>query len=592
MTRHSAVPLTPALSLQGRGSRTFPPPREREQSIPSPREGEGQGGGPAPADMKGDGKRGHPFIRCQRAAATAIGAAIVTLMSLGGFALTSDHIHLVYQRDTLKAATDAASLAATRHWQQALGHLTNDDDIKRALRPIAERYVLANIPENQREEAGLQVTLTLHHGVGMVDVSATADLGGIIFANWVLDDDAAEASKLMRVETRTERIEADSGTIEVALAIDDTNSMRLTIDRMSPKDGTESRISVVQRAAKDLVDTLTAATDSVAVGVVPWNYRVRVDQDTSTRWKDKGWAVLPRRHYYPNPYEGSYKKIPRDSSDGWFPDPHLVTRAGEWHDLPAMHELDSWRGCVDPRQMSGTSPPGISTALPTLEQPFTMTYFSPISRRPNKEPIFYLCRRIEPLDPTSDNMCYHNPSRLTWQNDRINFKAANQLDCLRTSTIMPLTTDTAAVKKKIDDLDPTGASTYSKLGVVWGHRLLAQTWRTTWNSATHPVNKAEGVQKVLVLLTDGEDNHLDSDTAATHLNDACTAAKNAGIKVFTIAAMHPDEIGTLATPLTNCSSQADDPDGTYVFINNATSNDLRAAFRKIGRQLVRFRRVY
>ena len=36
----------------------------------------------------------------------------MTLMSLGGFALTSDHTHLVYQRDTLKAATDAASLAA------------------------------------------------------------------------------------------------------------------------------------------------------------------------------------------------------------------------------------------------------------------------------------------------------------------------------------------------------------------------------------------------------------------------------------------------------------------------------------------------
>ena len=57
----------------------------------------------------------------------------MTLMSLGGFALTSDHTHLVYQRDTLKAATDAASFATSRHWQQALGHLTDDDDIKAAL---------------------------------------------------------------------------------------------------------------------------------------------------------------------------------------------------------------------------------------------------------------------------------------------------------------------------------------------------------------------------------------------------------------------------------------------------------------------------
>ena len=152
----------------------------------------------------------------------------MTLMSLGGFALTSDHIHLVYQRDTLKAATDAASLAATRHWRQALGHLTDDDDIKDALRPIAMRYIRANIPENRRNTT-LQVTLTLHHGVGMVDVNAAADLGGVIFAKWMLDDDAAGASKLTRVETRTERLEAESSIIEVALAIDSTTSMNNTI---------------------------------------------------------------------------------------------------------------------------------------------------------------------------------------------------------------------------------------------------------------------------------------------------------------------------------------------------------------------------
>ena len=55
------------------------------------------------------------FVRCRRAAATALTAAVFTLMSVAGIALTSDHTHLVYQRDTLKAATDAACLAATRH---------------------------------------------------------------------------------------------------------------------------------------------------------------------------------------------------------------------------------------------------------------------------------------------------------------------------------------------------------------------------------------------------------------------------------------------------------------------------------------------
>ena len=236
------------------------------------------------------------FIRCRRAAATAIGATIVTLMSLGGFALTSDHTHLVYQRDVLKAATDAASLAASRHWQQALGHETDDNEIKRKLRPIAERYVRANIPENRRGDANLQVTLTLHHGVGMVDVSATANLGGIIFTKWMLDDAAAEASKLTRVETRTERLEAGSSIIEVALAIDSTTSMGHTISGSIPSSGEDSRLTIVKRAAVALVDILAAVdSGSVAIGIVPWDYRIRLDANMQTRWEDNGLGALSAR---------------------------------------------------------------------------------------------------------------------------------------------------------------------------------------------------------------------------------------------------------------------------------------------------------
>ena len=108
-----------------------------------------------------------------------------------------------------------------------------------------------------------------------------------------------------------------------------------------------------------------------------------------------------------------------------------------------------------------------------------------------------------------------------------------------------------------------------------------------------------------MLLTDGEDNYPDTagnvgansfsegqKVIADRRNQACTAAKNAGIKVFTIAAMQESRVGELGDALTKCSSQADDPNGNYVFINNTTSEDLEDAFRQIARQLVRFRRVY
>ena len=128
------------------------------------------------------------FVRCRRAAATALTAAVMTLMSVAGIALTSDHTHLVYQRDILKAGTDAATLATTRHlW--TLNQNLSDEDVKAALMPIAERYILANIPESRRERATETLAITLvPDRVTGVDINACADLGGIIFGGWMYGD--------------------------------------------------------------------------------------------------------------------------------------------------------------------------------------------------------------------------------------------------------------------------------------------------------------------------------------------------------------------------------------------------------------------
>ncbi len=505
-------------------------------------------------------------------------------MSLGGFALTSDHTHLVHQRDVLKAATDAASLAATRHWQQALGHLTDDNDIKDALKPIAERYIRANIPENRRDTP-LQVTLTLHHGVGMVDVSATADLGGIIFAKWMLDDDAAGASKLTRVETRTERLEAGSSTIEVALAIDSTKSMNDTISgQTSTASGEDSRLTIVKRAAAALVDILASVGgDSVAVGVVPWDYRIRLDANMQTRWEDNGWAQYPTQRYYERPYKTS--------------------TAGEWQTLPATRP-EAWQGCLDQRAISGDNPPGLSAALPT-QTPFVMAFYTPmidnyhVLSDGKRRPIAYTCHGDAPNNYSQQSVCYSDSAYWSYYPPQFECPTPSAT-ANAVSPILPLTTDTDVVKSKIQGLQAKGNATNSTLGVAWGHRLLAHGWKTVWGDATHPMNPETHPQtlKALVLLTDGADNYPDisrnigRDVVNERRDQACTAAKKAGIKVFTIAAMDKNRVGDLADPLKKCSSQADDPNGNYVFTDNVRSEDLEEVFREIGQQLVRFRRVY
>ena len=222
------------------------------------------------------------FVRCRCAAATALTAAVMTLMSVAGIALTSDHTHLVYQRDILKAGTDAATLATTRHlW--TLGQNLSDEDVKAALMPIAERYILANIPESRRERAKetLTVTLVPDRTAGTVDITAEADLGGVIFGSWMYGDvvPSTRVGSLSELEladgttppTPDEQTTPDTPPItELALAIDITSSMGGRL-------GGREKIDIVKDAAQALVDTITADTSrTVAIGLVPWHYRVTI----------------------------------------------------------------------------------------------------------------------------------------------------------------------------------------------------------------------------------------------------------------------------------------------------------------------------
>ena len=549
----------------------------------------------------------------------------MTLMSVAGIALTSDHTHLVYQRDILKAGTDAATLATTRHlW--TLAQDLSDEDVKAALMPIARRYILANIPEHRRERAAETLTITLvpDRTAGTVDITAQADLGGIIFGSWMYGDvvpstRVGSLSELEITDGTTTTTPDDSTTpdtppiTEVALAIDSTSSMGQTLagvdsgwackeklrqagmpcnahwevcmqraeDAGIPCDA--SRMTIVKRAAKDLVDTITADTSrTVAVGLVPWHYRIRFDNETRTRWEDNGWAQYPTRRYYPNPHWGSWTRIGRPfngGNRGWFPDPHSVTAAGEWHDVPAKGHK-TWEGCVDQRRMSGTNPPGISAALPTVES-FTMGFYSPTVAYPEDHPISLQC---DEEDPISNRPSGKKDECFTGTGHAAIYKQTPQFNC-SIREIVPLTTEIEDVREEIDNLSDSGSATYSTLGVVWGHRLLSPAWRTIWNDAVHPVDAASHVRKVLVLLTDGDDNHLASGIVRKHRSDACTAAKAVGIEIITVFAGDPsrdlkDELEKCASPVSEDAGE----DATNSF-TGTTQEELEGAFETIGQRL-------
>ena len=529
---------------------------------------------------------GH-FARDTRGGATAIAAAVITLMTIGGTALIVDHLWLVNQRDLLKTAADAGGVAATLELA-GLPASMSDDEVDAALQPIAERYVRFNLAGNlsagvrDKMDESLVVSLDVDRAVGTVDVEAKADMGGTLLSKWILG--YAGPADGIAVHSG---VGAAIGGTEIVLALDITGSMLDDLDgKRVPANDPNSRINIVKQAAVDLVDLL-AARDSgaITVGLVPWNYRVRLDETTRSHWETEDWAVYPATRTYPHPERGpGAKRYP----------PEVQTLPPRSR-LP--EECRAWAGCLD------MSADRFSTTLPSAT-PFTMNFFTEQTTYPEDQYVSYRCQDYTRIEAGSAKPGWEEP--LCYDLDRVPagqrmcgsgdiqadgpWRVQPQDDC-GGPPIMPLTADLQEARDAIDALEAGGAATYSSAGVAWARRLLSPEWRPVWGDPVHPADADGSVQKVIVLLTDGEDNHYSD--ARAHRREGCRAAKGDGILIFTVAAMSPDNVsGRLEKDLEECSSQSDHPSGRYVFVNNATPAALGEAFAEIGRQLMSLRRIY
>ena len=161
--------------------------------------------------------------------------------------------------------------------------------------------------------------------------------------------------------------------------------------------------------------------------------------------------------------------------------------------------------------------------------------------------------------------------------------ADRQLPDLMPATV-PLTRDHSRIREVLVELEP-GLGTLSTLGLFVANSYL----RAGTNQ-----------HQAVVLLTDGRDNTLcpGRRTCSRALRvrmklAQCTRAKSSGARVFVVTAMSPEFLRQEdEDELRACSSEADDPTGRYVFIENATAAELAAAFEDIANQLQPLRRTY
>ena len=285
------------------------------------------------------------FLRETRAAVGLV-AAFLSLMVIGGAVLIGDHLWMIGKRDLLKSAADAAVIAATLEMRRRPDS-ESDEDMGKALQSVAERYARFNVLENtggKVEPEDVVVTVDIDRAADTVGVSVKADAVDTLFAKRLFKDKGFKEPGEVTAKAGTER---DATKTEVVLAIDISASMNRNLAGGFTSGSEPSRMTIVQKAARTLVDILSPEDGKsvAAIGVVPWHLNVRLDETMRATWERKGWAVYPESKTYRWPYLA----VPAPPPETWRMQP----------------KPEAWMGCLDQRSLDGSSPPGLSAELPT-----------------------------------------------------------------------------------------------------------------------------------------------------------------------------------------------------------------------------------
>ena len=329
----------------------------------------------------------HRFLRDGRGGATMIAAVCVTFMALGGAALIIDHDRLVAQRDIVKSAADAASLAATLELNRLPDTLSEDEMRDRVL-AVAEKYgilnVLGNTADPNLTADEVDVAFDIDYGLRIVSTSVEADTGSTLVSSWLYSY-LGPGSILAR-----SGVEIVETTVELVIAIDLSGSMNRNLDGDTVlPDAPNSRLSIVRNAARELVDILQPeGVSNVAVGILPWDLTVRLSPDARTAWADNGWVEYPDSRHYPF----THSCRPQSS----------CTDTTRDDDLPDVSPV-VWQGCLDEdRVTTGHAELGSETEWfdPPADRAFAQAIF------PARWARTYDCLR-SPAPPTlRQHSCY------------------------------------------------------------------------------------------------------------------------------------------------------------------------------------------
>ena len=167
--------------------------------------------------------------------------------------------------------------------------------------------------------------------------------------------------------------------------------------------------------------------------------------------------------------------------------------------------------------------------------------------------------------------------------------------------VKPLTDKKGMLKREVRNFKAAGY-TAGHLGVAWSYYVLSENWRDVWKSNNDPAPYSADVQKIAILMTDGEFNtffqgtegsgtpygpHAEpSNTLAMNLCEDMKADKNGapGITIYSIAFQAP---ASAEATLRACANDDTETDVYYFSADNG--QELRDAFRSIAASIQRLR---
>jgi Flp pilus assembly protein TadG len=489
-----------------------------------------------------------------REGAIAVTFAIAAIPLMLGVGLAVDYKRWMTAQQFAQNAADAASLAAA-----ASGASTDEE-----LQAITINYASANLRETYTENAVVS-DFQFDEDTDEIRVTVTGSIPTTFLR--ILGRDELSYSAVATAKR------GPSGTLEVVLVLDNTNSMTLLQDPLNASGG--SRITALRAAANMLVTELTEdPTAQVRIGLVPYANYVNVGLGNRTA----SWITVAADYSVPGVTTPA-TTIPASCTTS------TTRQVCTSTPRTCQRQKDGvWESYSCPVSTCTTVPrdPPVTTCTPERIVPASTTatrYFR-----------WYGCVNSR----TSGTLRLSDAQPETRYVGRVNESPI----CL--TPIIPLTSDIESIRAGITGMVTSlpgfgTPMTYIPTGMLWGINVLSPTAPFTEGAPYDPDGDNRNPRKAIVLMTDGKNslyytggNHndagnvqptFDTRTAAsnTELLTLCTYAKSRNIEVFVVA--FGAEAAEVSTMLSSCATDA----AHFYLASDGAA--LEQAFQNIGESL-------